>query len=145
MRRRGAARRNMDVPTGNVFSRKSPPSAGCEYLFRASVVNIEKCVIINVPQDNKTEDNRVNMVKIRLQRCGNRGRPFYRIIAAHSEAKRDGRFLEIIGTYNPLPDPSQVSLKEDRVRYWLGVGAQPTRTVERLLRKHGIGKEAQTQ
>lgn len=85
------------------------------------------------------------MVKIRLQRFGNKKRPFYRIVAAHSEAPRDGRFLEIVGTYNPLPDPPQVTLKENRIQYWLGVGAQPTRTVERLLRKHGIGKEAQAQ
>ena len=84
-------------------------------------------------------------MRIRLQRFGSKKRPFYRIIAAHSEAPRDGRFLEILGTYNPLPDPPQVTFKEDRIRYWLGVGAQPTRTVERLLRKHGIGKEAQTQ
>ena len=87
------------------------------------------------------------MVKIRLQRTGSRGKPFYRIIASHSEAPRDGRFLEILGTYNPAPDPPKVTLKENRVLYWLGVGAQPTRTVERLLQKHGISKakEAQTQ
>lgn len=82
------------------------------------------------------------MVKIRLQRAGAKKKPFYRIIAAHSEAKRDGRFLEIVGTYDPLPDPPKVTLKEDRVRYWLNVGAQPTQTVHRILRKHGIGKEA---
>jgi len=85
------------------------------------------------------------MVKIRLQRFGGKKRPFYRIIAAHSEAPRDGRFLEILGTYNPLPDPPQVTLKENRILYWLGVGAQPTRTVGRLFRKHGIRKEAQAQ
>ena len=91
------------------------------------------------------EVNFQEMVKIRLQRCGSRNNPFYRIIAADREAPRDGRFLEIVGTYDPLPNPAKVTLKEDRVRYWLGVGAQPTRTVERLLRNHGIGKEAQAQ
>jgi len=82
------------------------------------------------------------MVKIRLQRAGARNRPFYRIVAAHVEAKRDGRFLEIIGTYNPRLNPPKVDVKEDRVAHWLGVGAQPTQTVARLLRKKGIGKEA---
>ena len=82
------------------------------------------------------------MVKIRLQRAGARNRPFYRIVPAHSEAKRDGRFLEIVGTYDPTPKPSKVTLKEDRVRHWLSVGAQPTQTVARILRKQGIGKEA---
>ncbi len=85
------------------------------------------------------------MVRIRLQRFGSKKKPFYRIISAHSESPRDGRFLEILGTYDPLPEPPLVTLKEDRIQYWLGVGAQPSRTVERLLRKHGIGKEAQAQ
>lgn len=78
------------------------------------------------------------MVRIRLQRAGAKRRPFYRIVAAHSEYKRDGRFLEIVGTYDPLFDPPKVNLKEDRVRHWLDVGAQPTKTVARLLHKHGI-------
>jgi len=82
------------------------------------------------------------MVKIRLQRAGARNRPFYRIVAAYSEAKRDGRFLEIVGTYNPLLNPAKVDVLEDRVRHWLSVGAQPTQTVARILRKKGIRKEA---
>lgn len=82
------------------------------------------------------------MVKIRLQRAGTKNRPFYRIVAAHSEAKRDGKFLEIVGTYDPKQEPAKVTLKEGRVRYWLGVGAQPTETVAKILRKHGISKEA---
>ncbi len=82
------------------------------------------------------------MVKIRLQRAGAKKKPFYRIVAAHSEGKRDGKFLEIVGTYDPIPKQSKVTLKEERVRYWLSVGAQPTQTVARILRKQGIGKEA---
>jgi len=85
------------------------------------------------------------MVKIRLQRAGSKRRPFYRLIVADSQMPRDGRFLEIVGTYNPLPDPPQVTLEEERIVYWLGEGAKPTRTVQRLLRKHGIGKEARAQ
>lgn len=78
------------------------------------------------------------MVRIRLQRAGARNRPFHRIVVADGEAKRDGKFLEIIGTYNPLPNPPKVTLKEDRVRHWLSVGAQPSTTVARLITKHGI-------
>ncbi len=82
------------------------------------------------------------MVKIRLQRAGAKKKPFYRIVAADSKYKRDGRCLEIIGTYNPLPNPSAVTLKVDRVNHWLSVGAQPTRTVARLLEAQGIKGEA---
>ena len=74
-------------------------------------------------------------VKIRLARHGAKKRPFYRIVVADSECKRDGRFLEIVGTYNPLPVETQVSLKEDRVKYWLEQGATPTDTVKALLKK----------
>jgi small subunit ribosomal protein S16 len=77
-------------------------------------------------------------VKLRLTRKGVKKKPFYRIIAADSEAKRDGRFLEIIGTYNPMKDPAEVTLKEDSVKKWLSVGAQPTTTVKSILKKHGF-------
>jgi small subunit ribosomal protein S16 len=74
-------------------------------------------------------------VKIRLARAGAKKRPFYRIVAADTRAPRDGRFLEKLGTYNPLTEEGTLDLKQDRVDYWLGVGAQPTATVKRLLRK----------
>ena len=74
-------------------------------------------------------------VKIRLARAGAKKRPFYRIVAADARAPRDGRFLEKLGTYNPLTEEGTLELKRDRVDYWLGVGAQPTATVKRLLRK----------
>jgi small subunit ribosomal protein S16 len=64
-------------------------------------------------------------VKIRLARHGAKKRPFYRIVAADSESPRDGRFLEKLGTYNPLQDPAQVDLDADRVKYWIGQGATP--------------------
>ena len=73
-------------------------------------------------------------VKIRLARAGAKKRPFYRIVAADTRSPRDGRFLEKLGTYNPNSEPSTVHLQQDRVDYWLGVGAQPSETVQRLLK-----------
>ncbi len=77
-------------------------------------------------------------VKIRLARHGAKKKPFYRIVAADSESPRDGRFLEIVGTYNPLIDPAEVSLKQERVKYWIDQGAIPTATVKNLLKKEGF-------
>ena len=77
-------------------------------------------------------------VKIRLARHGATKRPFYRIVVADSQNKRDGRFLENVGTYNPLTDPVQVTLKTERVQYWLQQGAIPTDTVKMLLKKEGV-------
>jgi small subunit ribosomal protein S16 len=77
-------------------------------------------------------------VKIRLARHGAKKRPFYRIVAADVQCPRDGKFLENLGTYNPLNNPAEVSLKMDRVQYWIGQGAQPTDTVNSLLKKQGI-------
>ncbi|GAB6146170.1 30S ribosomal protein S16 [Desulfocicer niacini] len=78
-------------------------------------------------------------VKIRLARRGAKKKPFYRIVAADSEYPRDGRFLETLGTYDPMVDPAAVTLKEDRIKYWMGEGAQPTTTVKSLLKKQGFG------
>jgi small subunit ribosomal protein S16 len=74
-------------------------------------------------------------VKIRLARGGAKKRPFYRIVATDARAPRDGRFLEKLGTYNPMTKEGTVSLDSVRVDYWLGVGAQPTDAVRRLIRK----------
>ncbi len=74
---------------------------------------------------------------------GAKKRPFFRIVAAHKEAKRDGRFLEILGFYDPKTDPATVRLKEDRVLYWLEKGAQPTETVGSILKKTGLLEKAQ--
>lgn len=75
-------------------------------------------------------------VKIRLARGGRKKRPFYRIVVASSEAPRDGRFIENIGTYDPLPVDTKVQINSERLQYWLGQGAQPTDTVRSLIRKH---------
>ncbi len=76
-------------------------------------------------------------VRIRLARFGQKKKPFYRIVVADSEAPRDGRFLEVVGTYNPMTDPAEVTLKNDKIAYWLGQGAKPTDTVRSLIAKYG--------
>ena len=77
-------------------------------------------------------------VKIRLARHGGKKKPFYRIVVADSECPRDGRFLENVGTYNPLYDPAKVSLKSERIQYWINQGAKPSDTVRSLLKKEGF-------
>lgn len=77
-------------------------------------------------------------VKLRLQRFGKKKKPIYRIVAADSRSPRDGRFIEVIGTYNPRTNPPDVLIKEDKAIKWLKNGAQPTDTVRSLLRKEGI-------
>jgi small subunit ribosomal protein S16 len=77
-------------------------------------------------------------VKIRLARHGAKKRPFYRIVVADNKSPRDGRFLENVGTYNPLPDPAEVVLKQERIRYWIDQGAILTDTVKSLLKKKGL-------
>ena len=78
------------------------------------------------------------MLKIRLNRTGARKKPSYRIVVAESTAPRDGKYIEIIGTYDPLTDPATVVLKEERAKHWLSVGAQPTERVVRLMAREGL-------
>lgn len=80
------------------------------------------------------------MVRIRLRREGRKKSPMYRIVVADSRAPREGRFIEIIGTYQPRKTEGAVELKEDRANYWLDVGAQPSDTVRSILRRAGIMK-----
>ncbi len=77
-------------------------------------------------------------VKLRLKRGGSKQRPFYRIVAADSRSPRDGRFIDTIGTYNPIPANYEVKIDEEKAMYWLSIGAQPTDTVRSLLSKKGI-------
>ena len=77
-------------------------------------------------------------VKLRLIRMGAKKAPFYRIVAADSRAPRDGRFIELLGTYNPCTNPAQVTIKEEEVLKWLNNGAIPTDTVRSILSKEGI-------
>ena len=81
------------------------------------------------------------MVRLRLLRMGSKKSPFYRVVAANANAPRDGRFIEILGHYNPTKHPQIIELKEDRVKYWLGVGAQPSDTVRSLFRQQGLLKQ----
>lgn len=80
------------------------------------------------------------MVKIRLKRIGTKKKPFYRVIVADSRMPRDGKFIESIGYYNPLPNPSLIKIDEAKALTWLKKGAQPTNTVKVLLQKSGILK-----
>jgi small subunit ribosomal protein S16 len=77
-------------------------------------------------------------VKIRLKRMGAKKTPFYRVVVADSRYPRDGRFLEEIGTYNPLVNPAEVKIDADKATTWMKNGAQPTDTVKSLLKKAGI-------
>ncbi len=77
-------------------------------------------------------------VKIRLKRMGAKKNPFYRVVVADSRYPRDGRFIEEIGTYDPLSDPAKVQIDADKAAQWLKNGAQPTDTVKALLKKSGV-------
>ncbi len=80
-------------------------------------------------------------VKIRLTRLGRKKMPYYRIIVADVEAKRDGRFLDIIGTYDPLKDPAEINLDAVKLQSWLDQGAKPTQTVKSLIAKHASAEK----
>lgn len=77
-------------------------------------------------------------VKIRLRRIGSKGNPFYRVVVADSRYPRDGRFIEEIGTYNPMVEPSEFKVDKEKAQTWIANGAQPTDTVKALLKKEGI-------
>ncbi|MGB9710918.1 MAG: 30S ribosomal protein S16 [Thermodesulfovibrio sp.] len=75
----------------------------------------------------------MQLVRIRLMRLGAKKKPFYRVVVADARARRDGPFIEIVGTYNPKKDPAEVNLNMERVKYWLQKGAQPSDTVKKLI------------
>ena len=78
------------------------------------------------------------MVKIRLTRMGAHKRPFYRVVVADSRARRDGPFIEILGTYNPLKEPSEINLDLEKAKFWMQRGAQPTDSVKKLMQRAGL-------
>jgi small subunit ribosomal protein S16 len=80
-------------------------------------------------------------VKLRLRREGTKKQPHYRVVAADSRSPRDGRFIEVIGEYHPLDDPSTIRIDEERAMHWLQVGAQPTAQVKQLLRIIGVWEQ----
>ena len=80
-------------------------------------------------------------VKLRLKRMGAKQKPFYRIVAADSRSPRDGRFIETVGTYNPIKKETEINVNEERALYWLNNGAEPTETVRSLLSTAGVMKK----
>ena len=80
-------------------------------------------------------------VKLRLKRMGSKQKPFYRIVAADARSPRDGRFIETVGTYNPLKNPTEIKVDEEKALTWLNNGAQPTDTVRSILTESGIIKK----
>ncbi|MEP6945817.1 MAG: 30S ribosomal protein S16 [Acidobacteriota bacterium] len=74
------------------------------------------------------------MLAISLMRMGAKGKPFYRLVVKEKRSKRDGKYLENVGTYNPMLNPAAVVLNHERIQYWIGVGAQPTETVKSLIK-----------
>jgi small subunit ribosomal protein S16 len=81
-------------------------------------------------------------VRIRLTRKGRKKQPFYRIVVANSEAPRDGKFLDIVGTYNPMENPAAVAIDNDKLQQWIAKGALPTETVATLIKKHAKESDA---
>jgi len=79
-------------------------------------------------------------VRIRLTRLGKKKKPFYRIIVADSECARDGKFLDIVGTYDPMQEPAEITINDDKLQNWLGKGAVPTTTVKSLIKKNTAAK-----
>jgi small subunit ribosomal protein S16 len=99
-------------------------------------------IVVDVASDICMSSNQHKMlVRIRLQRFGRTHCPFYRMVAANSKAPRDGKFLEVIGTYNPIANSDgvkEIRLKQDRIQYWISVGAQPSDRVAWILGKFGV-------
>ncbi len=79
-------------------------------------------------------------VKIRLRRMGAKKAPFYRVVVADSRYPRDGRFIEVVGTYNPMTNPSEIKIDAEKVQKWMATGAQPTDSVKSLLKRSGVIK-----
>ena len=97
-----------------------------------------KQMIINRGSSTSTNKRPDKMVKIRLQRHGKKGKPFYQIVVANSVDKRDGRFIEEIGYYDPTKEPAVVQIDAEKAKKWIATGAQPTDTVRVLLKKNEI-------
>ena len=76
------------------------------------------------------------MLAISLVRMGAKGKPFYRVVVKEKRSKRDGKYIELLGTYDPMANPAAIKIDNDRVQYWIGVGAQPTQTAASLIKKN---------
>jgi len=82
-------------------------------------------------------------VRIRLSRFGRKKQPFYRIVVQNSEARRDGKFLEIVGTYNPMTEPNELNIQQEKLQSWLDKGAEPTTTVKSLMARNAARSAAE--
>lgn len=82
------------------------------------------------------------MLTIALMRMGTKKKPFYRVVVREKRSKRDGKYIENLGTYNPLPDPPEVKLNHERIKYWISVGAKPTETVASLIKNNPPKEES---
>jgi small subunit ribosomal protein S16 len=83
------------------------------------------------------------MLAISLMRMGAKGKPYYRVVVKEKRSKRDGKYIELLGTYNPMKNPAEVKLNNERVQYWIGVGAQPTQTAASLIKKSAASQPAE--
>src|SRR5690606_2394366 len=109
-------------------------AARCSLVFQGSPESDRD----DLPQDRYfREEGAERVIKLRLRRMGAKKRPSYRIVAADSRSPRDGRFIEIVGTYDPITDPATITLKADRIQHWLSVGAQPSDTVRDIIKRAG--------
>src|SRR3989442_3854881 len=99
-------------------------------------------VLVGAHTNRKREEGRTHVVRLRLTRRGRRKRPFFRIVAADSRMPRDGRYIEVLGTYDPLKSPAAVALKHERVLEWRIIGAQPSVTVLDLIRNAAVLKQS---
>ncbi|SUB88566.1 BS17 [Porphyromonas macacae] len=95
-------------------------------------------IFVPATYSNKLSNQNLMATKIRLQRHGRKGYPFYKIVIADSRAPRDGKFIERIGSYNPNTNPATIDLNFERALYWMNVGAQPTDTVRNILSREGV-------
>jgi small subunit ribosomal protein S16 len=84
------------------------------------------------------------MLAISLMRMGAKGKPFYRLVVKEKRSKRDGKYIENLGTYDPMVNPAKVDLKHERIQYWIGVGAQPTETVASLIKNNPAPEAVET-
>lgn len=112
------------------------------YSFQLNARDLNLCQSQSKLWDAVIEGERSTVVRIRLRRMGAKKKPFYRIVVADKRSPRDGRFIETIGTYDPLTEPETVNLELDRAAYWLSVGAQPSDGVVQILKNQGLIDDA---
>src|SRR5678809_1017693 len=94
-----------------------------------------------VESKQRTTNNEQIMLAISLMRIGAKGKPFYRLVVKEKRSKRDGKYIENVGTYDPMVNPAEVKLNHERIQYWIGVGAKPSETVASLIKNNPVAAE----